>query len=103
MPKIVNADALKMEFCTNVCVGAYMDCSDGSEVYFTSREVDKVIDLAPTYDPVVHSGWAYDSDGFARCLECNQKAPVFLQYQDEPETIETDYCPHCGAKMDGET
>jgi len=50
---------------------------------------------------VVHARWIFDSDGYVRCSACNQKAPVFLQYQDEPETNMSRYCPSCGALMDG--
>lgn len=51
--------------------------------------------------PVVHARWVWADDGYCRCSNCTQKAPVMTQYQDEPTTTMTDYCPHCGAKMDG--
>ena len=56
---------------------------------------------APTVEaePVVHARWVFADDQYCRCTRCNQKAPVILQYQDEPETVATDYCPNCGAKM----
>lgn len=59
---------------------------------------------APAADvaPVVHGRWIWADDGYLRCSQCGQKAPVLTQYQDEPMTTATDYCPNCGAKMDGE-
>lgn len=62
-----------------------------------------LIDDAPTIDyaPVRHGEWVWDDDGFCRCSHCEQKAPVVPQCNDEPITTQTDYCPNCGAKMDG--
>ena len=57
MSRLIDADALKMELCTNTSVGTYMRCTDGSDVFFTSREVDSMIDTAPTIDPVKHGRW----------------------------------------------
>lgn len=66
------------------------------------RQVSKVIDCAPTIEatPVVHGKWIWADDGYCRCSECKQKAPVIRQYQDEPITTMTSYCHYCGAKMD---
>lgn len=50
--------------------------------------------------PVRHGRWIWADDGYLRCSNCHQKAPVMTQYQDEPMTIATAYCPNCGAKMD---
>lgn len=59
-----------------------------------------VVKNQPTVDPVKHGKWVWADDGYLRCSECTQKAPVCKQYQDEPITTATDYCPHCGAKTD---
>lgn len=45
-----------------------------------------------------HGRWIFADDGYCRCSECNQKAPSI-----EDEVTMTDHCPHCGAKMDGDT
>ena len=45
--------------------------------------------------------WVWADDGYCRCSVCTQKAPVTTQYQDEPMTTATKYCPWCGAKMKG--
>ena len=73
-------------------------------------EVSGVINDAPTVDAVevVHGRWLYDSgSGKYFCSECDKNALSFRQ-----ETIDgtgelfqvflTDYCPNCGAKMDGD-
>lgn len=48
---------------------------------------------------VKHAQWYWDDDGYCRCSECNQKAPKMAQYQDEPVTTMTRFCPHCGSRM----
>lgn len=56
--------------------------------------------------PVVYGRWEWADDGYCRCSECRQRAPVVYgalieDYQDEPQTVMTYFCPHCGAMMDG--
>lgn len=56
-------------------------------------EVSGVIDACPTVDavPVVH-GRRIDYGGFyCRCSQCEGTLPVC-----------SNYCPNCGAKMDGD-
>ena len=46
---------------------------------------------------VKHGEWEIDDDGYVRCSLCHQKTPLY-----NIELVElTDYCPYCGAKMDG--
>lgn len=77
------------------------------DVFVTKWTDEKVlawIRNLPSADvaPVVHGRWVWADDGYLRCSECTQKAPVVPQYQDEPITTATSYCPNCGAKMDAE-
>lgn len=52
------------------------------------------IDKLPAADvaPVRHGKWVSDGDGSIYCSECNRRPTLLVQ---------TDYCPKCGAKMDG--
>ena len=68
-----------------------------------------VIDKMPTVDakPVVHGRWLYDSgSGKHFCSACDEEALSFkkdtLYGGDLYEVCLTDYCPNCGAKMDGD-
>lgn len=48
--------------------------------------------------PVVHSHWIYKGkDKGYYCSICQSRC--LLNY--ESDWCESDYCPHCGAKMDG--
>ena len=44
--------------------------------------------------PVRHGRWTDEECGFARCSLCGCAHEI--------EFIEHDYCPNCGARMDGE-
>lgn len=47
--------------------------------------------------PVVHGRWVYRKFDTI-CSEC-RKSAIFDEWEQQAET---DFCPHCGAKMDGE-
>ena len=69
----------------------------GNEIGDDVREIKAVlasrIENAPIIDPVKHGKWLINSDGYyPYCSECKA----------EPKSRElTNYCPNCGAKMDG--
>ena len=49
--------------------------------------------------PVVHGRWI-DKGEYAVCMECGGRSST--QYNGvEPIPLMTQFCPHCGAKMDG--
>lgn len=84
-----------------VCVSEVPD--DKIEIYNDVFEevynkIAKII--AVDVRPERHGRWKWDNEGYLRCSECTQKAPYVTQYQDEPMTTETNYCPNCGALMD---
>lgn len=43
--------------------------------------------------------WVWADDGYLRCGSCRQKAPEFA-HEEALETYATDFCPHCGARME---
>ncbi len=59
-------------------------------------DVRDIVNCVPTADvaPVRHGHWIICSDGYyPYCSECTK----------EPQgRVMTDWCPNCGAKMDGE-
>ena len=60
-------------------------------------EATELIDGIPAADvaPVVHGRWIATHDEFCSCSLC--KYPVHAAWS------QTNYCPNCGAKMDGGT
>lgn len=84
--------------------GAFiMRFADGDELYMEEMWDDTEI-IGNVYDNKDLMGesigkWYWADDGYLRCKNCNQKAPVLMQHDDEPMTSATDYCPHCGLRM----
>ena len=71
----------------------------------TFASVKRHIDNAPAVDAVevVHSRWVqkefWTDGGTWRCSECGRQI-MFMK--GTPITKEINYCPNCGAKMDGD-
>ena len=49
--------------------------------------------------PVVHARWVQIDDDVFACSHCRAD---WVFSEATPEEMELDYCPRCGAKMDGE-
>lgn len=70
-------------------------------------DIDEIVERlkAEGWEPVKHGRWIYnegetiEDGGYCSVCECDQ--PMFIEDW-EWKYIETDYCPHCGAKMDEE-
>lgn len=64
--------------------------------------VQAAVDAMPTVDPVVHGRWVFDNyTKRLRCSECEAYKPYDV-VADIIDYWDCDYCPNCGAKMDGE-
>ena len=67
-----------------------------------SAEIEQIIDCAPAADvaSVVHGRWILERtpDGKPYCFHCSA---CDSDYHHIGITVATDYCPNCGAKMDG--
>lgn len=57
-------------------------------------EPSQYIEALPAADvaPVVHGRWVFGGDGCVICSRCNEE---------ESNDNHRNYCPNCGAKMDG--
>ena len=83
-----------------------MDATSPNKVYQTAREdmiyyfIPKIIDEIPSADvaPVRHGRWI-NENFYTRCSVCGNMA-IYDKYGQE---VESDYCPNCGARMDGDT
>lgn len=64
------------------------------KMMYVCDESGRVIDRAPTVDPVKHGKWiGRDRMRYAECSVCKSiEATYNIQY--------FAYCPYCGAKMD---
>ena len=99
--RLIYADALQRRICGAKCGCEYEDCGNEGDCEF-----DFFIFHAPTVDAVevVHGRWIpLEYDGYAdgypvwdlwECSECGE------EHKGDEDTL-TNYCPNCGAKMDG--
>lgn len=69
-----------------------------SEICYSERDVKVMIDAQPTIDavPVVHGEWVYRYGSAWECSNC--KSMIHLS---DDTNAHPNYCPQCGAKMDG--
>jgi hypothetical protein len=100
--RLIDANAALEQVCGNCCC----DFEECKRIGFCADYMN--IERLPTVDAVevVHGEWLYDSgSGKCFCSACGEYALSFkkdtLYGGDLYEVFLTDYCPHCGAKMDG--
>ena len=75
---------------------AHVGESIDADVVISDIKGMKAADVAP----VVHGRWIYKGE-YAVCTECGGRSGT--QYDGvEPIPLMTQFCPNCGAKMDGE-
>lgn len=66
------------------------DCYNGFSDTYDKAQIIDMIDEQPTVDPVKHGRWTWDYNEAAYfCSICNHDGSGR-------------FCPHCGAKMDGD-
>lgn len=95
--RLIDADALKNKMleCSKNCFsyGAYDDYYTGRE--YAYLDAADLIDEAPTVEKRKHGHWLRHNNIIA-CSEC-----IWDMYWEEGNT-ELNYCPSCGAKMEGD-
>ncbi|MBO5163229.1 MAG: hypothetical protein J6B75_02120 [Ruminococcus sp.] len=66
----------------------------------TINSIQYIISQVPTVEaePVRHGTWKHCPGMNSKCLECGQYFPVD-EFDSRPFDI--NYCPNCGAKMEG--
>ena len=72
-------------------------CFSGNEERILLNTILTVITMSKTIDPVKHGRWIFVEDmvSYIKCSECGE-------YLCWVNTKRPKYCPHCGARMDGD-
>lgn len=78
---------------------------DGSECLDTERDYDEIakrLEECETADveEIRHGKWIFDKIGYIACSCCDFRA--YAEYKHIDFDHLNNYCPNCGAKMDGE-
>lgn len=84
------ADSYVDNNCDDFAIGVHNICRQ--------QGVDAAIEVVrkqKSVDPVKHGHWKFAKDVYISCSVCD--ATILLFNAENPN-----YCPHCGAKMDGE-
>ena len=90
------AEYIEREAATNVACNILWKMND-----LSTSVMAKALNSIPAADvaPVVHGRWI-DKGEYAVCTECGGRSGT--QYDGvEPIPLMTQFCPNCGAKMDG--
>lgn len=98
MPRYIDAEKIKYERHDKIGLG--IDYSINEPEYY-EVVYKKQIDQTPTADvqEVRHGKWIYDKEN--ECWYCSLcEYSALNNYRGL--SVESNYCPHCGAKMDGE-
>ena len=87
--RLIDADALKAHYAWWQGGTREMTMDEAK------NDFDTIIDLQPTVEaePTKHGRWV-NIYGWVHCSVCHQEPP-------NESNIESDYCPNCGARMDG--
>ena len=73
-----------------------------TESHYPSWYAERIKALpAADVAPVVHGRWDESKEHFYLMNGCKEWINFYCSECDAPNNSPTDYCPHCGAKMDG--
>ena len=80
------------------------DYGDGADFGFGRKNIRDVIQKVPAADvvPVVHGRWEEQDDGWGGTYyDCSACGESWTTIDGTPLQNNMNYCPNCGAKMDG--
>lgn len=103
--RLIDADAFKNEIRE---IGNERFLETGDQEHLRIAEmVCHYVNKQPTIDPVKHGKWVYkptsEYDGYIVCSNCDVYIPSHKLFgKDDEYTNTSNYCPHCGARMDGD-
>ena len=102
MAEYIEREALMKNFCgydLTKCVKYGNENAEHQHDSYSTMmmyEIADEIEDAPAADvaPVRHGRWMFGGDGIVECSVCNETYDVNM--------LPRNYCPNCGAKMDGD-
>ena len=101
-------DAIEVTDWYHISPKGYLQKGANSQIHtplFKADDIFQALKDAPTVDAVevVHGRWVYNTDDFTpayRCSACGYNKPMIAGERVSQGAM--NYCPNCGAKMDGD-
>ena len=95
--RLIDADALVEDIKNEIDDNKEIYPDDKASIIFRAgmKTVIRIVKNQDTVDPVKHGHWEFAKDVYVSCSVCG--VTILLFNAENPN-----YCPHCGAKMDGE-
>ena len=93
------------EYIEREKLGADFELCNKQNPRWTPQRVASLIAREPTADvvEVVRGRWEFDGSDFADIWKCSACGDDwFFEYDPRDEDTRVNYCPNCGARMDGE-
>lgn len=87
--RLIDADALKVHISNELGLTSY-----GAAVF------KEIVNAQPTVNPVNHGHWIEIGEDCFECSECKKHALYEMIEDDDSTASLSDYCPHCGARME---
>ena len=99
MTRLIDADALVENIKSEIDDDKEIYPDDKTSIIFRAgmKTVIRIVKNQDTVDPVKHGEWIFVEDlvSYIKCSECGDDICWV-------NTKRPKYCPHCGAKMDGD-
>ena len=94
--RLIDADALVENIESEIDKENKVPLDDDRKYFYCAgmRNVIRLVKRLPPADPVKHGRWKFAKDVYVSCSVCG--VTILLFNAENPN-----YCPHCGAKMDG--
>ena len=97
--RLIDADALVEDIKSEIDDDKEIYPDDKTSIIFRAgiKTVIRIVKNQDTVDPVKHGEWIFVEDlvSYIKCSECGDDICWV-------NTKRPKYCPHCGAKMDGD-
>ena len=102
MARYIDADKMIYEIRHNLWDWS---CVDDIRTSLVLKQTITDIENQPSEDvaPVIHAHWKYryDTGIYQTEFLCSRCKELIETYSCTVDEVEYEYCPHCGAKMDG--